>query len=264
MIPEPPFSEGALIAALRELPDASAQDPAMKQRVQARLAQSLVGLAPAASAPASVSNARELTAQLAPRSVRGLVAAWLAPVFIAGAVAGIWADRWVGRASPALSSGPALPPSAVLRAPNPPAPIPPPSSREPAVTPAPTPELLRSTAKTAPPASAPGVAPSAGSSSAMALERHWLDAARTALSRGEPQAGIASLEQHAKRFPKGTLTEEREALYVRILAAAGNDSAAKARAASFQRRFPASIFMPVVERALLSISRRNGEADPKP
>jgi len=100
--------------------------------------------------------------------------------------------------------------------------------------------------------------------STLAAERQLLDAARSTLARGEPQAGIISLEQHVKRFPKGTLTEEREALYIRILVAAGNDSAASARAANFQQRFPNSMFMPVVERSLASISRRNLEDESKP
>jgi hypothetical protein len=75
---------------------------------------------------------------------------------------------------------------------------------------------------------------------------------------------VAALERHVKLFPHGTLTEEREALYVRILVAAGNDEAATQRANSFQRRFPQSIFLPVVERTLLSISRRKDEAASKP
>ena len=64
------------------------------------------------------------------------------------------------------------------------------------------------------------LAPSDASSS-LAAERRLLDEARQNLARGEPEAGLVPIERHAARYPKGVLTEEREALAVRLLAALG-------------------------------------------
>lgn len=237
-------SVDTLLASLREIPSPALVDPGIRLRLQSRLAVSLVGLAPAAtlgSAPLKVAA-----------TSKGIVVAWLAPVFVAGALSGIAADRWyrAQQVVPSVATPSVEAPVAMVAAP-------------PAIETARVEELERVRDE---PALAPAVnspLASAEPADSMAAERQLLDAARTALARGEPGEGVTALEKHVKRFPKGTLAEEREALYVRILAAMGNDAAAQARAASFQRRFPNSIFTPVVERALASISRRNSDAEPK-
>jgi hypothetical protein len=53
--------------------------------------------------------------------------------------------------------------------------------------------------------------------------------------------------EHARRFPEGRLGEEREALRVRALAAAGLGAQAKAAGAAFRRRFPRSVHLPALE-----------------
>jgi len=98
----------------------------------------------------------------------------------------------------------------------------------------------------------------------MAAEQRLLDAARAAVARGEPEAGLGPLKQHAARFPNGILTEEREALAVRILAAIGRSRDALARAEDFQRRFPNSLFAPTVEAARAMISGQNSATESKP
>jgi hypothetical protein len=100
--------------------------------------------------------------------------------------------------------------------------------------------------------------------STLAAEQRLLDAARAALTRGEPQSGLRPLQFHASRFPAGQLVEEREALYVRILVALERDEEAQARAANFRRRFPDSLFATVVDNALSTISRRTADPEPKP
>lgn len=183
--------------------------------------------------------------------------AWLLPVFAAGALVGGAADRWLLTRDASVSE----PTSRVVQDA---------TSKAEAKTNAmpsalplaevPAPDISERASVVTPPIAAVSAAPT----SSLAEERKLLDEARRALARGEAQAGVASLERHVKRFPKGALVEEREALYVRVLAAAGNDEAASRRAAGFQRRFPNSIFLPVVERAALSISRQNAAAQPKP
>jgi hypothetical protein len=84
----------------------------------------------------------------------------------------------------------------------------------------------------------------------LAAERSLLEVARTALSRGDAGAALASLKEHEKRFPGGQLTEEREALYVQALARAGRYEEARARAKRFEKNFPGSMLLPVVQVAV--------------
>ena len=87
----------------------------------------------------------------------------------------------------------------------------------------------------------------------LARERALLEVARTALSRGQNAAARSALERHAQSFPKGQMLEERESLWVQALVAAGEYPAARARGERFRKRFPRSIFLPVVDGALRSI-----------
>jgi hypothetical protein len=80
-------------------------------------------------------------------------------------------------------------------------------------------------------------------------ERDLLEAARTALGRGDAAGALRQLGLHVVRYPAGRLVEEREALRVEALAAAGDRERARAAALEFRRRFPASLFGPAVLRA---------------
>jgi len=84
----------------------------------------------------------------------------------------------------------------------------------------------------------------------LAQEQVLVDTARAALSRGRAGDALVAVEAHAKRFPRGRLVEEREALAVQALASSGRLDEAKARAAKFHSRFPSSIFWPAVERSV--------------
>jgi outer membrane protein assembly factor BamD (BamD/ComL family) len=81
-------------------------------------------------------------------------------------------------------------------------------------------------------------------------ERALVDRARTALARGLASDALAAIDQHTKRFPRGRLAEEREALAVQALALSGDKNAAGARAARFRRSFPSSIFASAVDQAV--------------
>jgi hypothetical protein len=81
----------------------------------------------------------------------------------------------------------------------------------------------------------------------LAGERALLEEGRAALRRGDAPTALGLLGQHAQKFPRGQLIEEREGLRIRALAADGQEAEAKARAAAFKTRFPHSIFLPAVE-----------------
>jgi hypothetical protein len=244
MTDEFPSCPQSLLDALRAMPTDEAADRELKERVQERLAVSIVGAAPPRSG--------RLRSSAAPAG-KGIAALWLAPAFVIGALVGVAADRWyaVHRVAPAPMAAPSVVEARAM-----PAPLPEPVPRA---------ALSGAPERAASPSAGP--TPPVGSKTAdssLAAERRLLDTARTALARGEPGASIGSLDQHASRFPNGTLSEEREALYVRVLVALGKGAAAAARAEDFRRRFPHSLFAPVIDRALGSIPRQKSEEESKP
>lgn len=270
MIDEPRVEAAELIAALRCGQSRAAVEDALKRRVQSRLADSLIGFTPTLASTSPAPNAAPVTSSGGVAAAHGLRAtiskgtsiAWWAPVFVLGALTGVGVDRLqlhhaaprtttaataapLAQASPEASSG--------MRAVGAAAPN----------AQAIAPESLELVS----PTRAVATLPSAGAgdaASSLATERHLLDAARQALARGEPEAGMTPLGLHAKRFPRGVLAEEREALGVRLLAALGNRGAALERAQRFHQRFPNSLFTPAVDSAVAPFSKRNSENDSKP
>ena len=87
----------------------------------------------------------------------------------------------------------------------------------------------------------------------LAAERNLLEIARAALVRGQAEGALGALARHEATFPRGELTEEREGLFVQALVAARRYDEARARAARFARRYPRSLFAPVVAQALGAI-----------
>lgn len=257
-----PHNAVALLSALRDARTDAEMVDHMKNRVRSRLSVSLLVLSPAlvSGRPGAslASHATALRPGGAMRSVtshKASIAAALAPVFALGVLTGAAADHWVERRSPtrapaiAISVPLVTPPLAPLR-----------TAQEPVLTPE---ELARVPSDEPSPSAAWPPAPS-NSASTLGAEQSLLDAARHALARGEPGAGLAPLNRHALRFPKGILAEEREALAVRILCAVGHAGAATARAENFHRRFPNSLFAPAVNNAIATISQRNGGPESKP
>ena len=80
-------------------------------------------------------------------------------------------------------------------------------------------------------------------------EQPLLDIARAAIMSGRSQAALDALGRHERAFPTGGLAEERDALRVQALAQAQDVAGATARAQSFRKRFPKSIFLPSVDAA---------------
>jgi TolA-binding protein len=80
-------------------------------------------------------------------------------------------------------------------------------------------------------------------------ERLLLETASVALMKGDHASALVALRQHAARFPRGALAQEREALLVQALAASGNEEAAQNRAEDFKRNFPGSLQRDSVEKA---------------
>ena len=105
------------------------------------------------------------------------------------------------------------------------------------------------------PGVAPAVAAAASSvlpsqSERIAAERLLLDDARSAFASGDYPKALLLLRRHGERFPAGVLSEEREALTVRALAALGRNGEAEARARAFVAKYPESIMRPAVEAAV--------------
>ncbi|HEY8925157.1 MAG TPA: hypothetical protein VIU64_12305 [Polyangia bacterium] len=78
-------------------------------------------------------------------------------------------------------------------------------------------------------------------------ELRLLRRARAAVAGGDFEGALRPIGEHARRFPDGTLAEEREALRVKSLSNLGQTEEARRAASAFQRRFPNSVLSRVVE-----------------
>jgi len=130
-----------------------------------------------------------------------------------------------------------------------------PSPVAPSPRPPPVPVVVAPLAPTAPPVvAAPAPAPSVIAAPAPApvavaprverddlpAELRWIERAQTALAANDPAAAQAALRGHARAFPRGHLSEEREALAVQVLCASGRADEARRAAAAFVARHPTS------------------------
>jgi hypothetical protein len=70
-----------------------------------------------------------------------------------------------------------------------------------------------------------------------------LSKAQAALSRGRPQEALEALSEHAQRFPRGVLTEERAATRVRTLCALGRTREAAVELKRIENLNPASAYL---------------------
>jgi tetratricopeptide (TPR) repeat protein len=70
-----------------------------------------------------------------------------------------------------------------------------------------------------------------------------LSKAQSALSRGRPQEALEALSEHAQRFPRGALTEERAATRARTLCALGRRQEAEAELTRLERGNPTSAYL---------------------
>ncbi len=131
-----------------------------------------------------------------------------------------------------LAVGHAPIPAAIVTPPNPPVAQ---TEDDPIVEPPNTP------APEAPTPVRPGVAEVKGDS--LAAEVEILRKARAAYTRQDFSGTLALVGEHARRFPRGHLAEQREALRVRSLMGAGRIEEARRAAAAFASRFPRSVLL---------------------
>jgi hypothetical protein len=78
----------------------------------------------------------------------------------------------------------------------------------------------------------------------LAEQQVLLDVARRALARGDGATALEALAWHRSRFPRTQLEEEREALTIKAVRAAGRGAEASAQAKLFTARYPRSVFSP--------------------
>jgi len=221
------------LASERDRPD---PPPEAEQRVFSRLAATLAlspGLpAPSTpSAPTAASGAKVLVVG----GVRRVLG-----IFLVGATVGAGGYG----ALQALRRDPPAPPTAVPRAPEPPAALP-------VLLPEPAPPKVVS-----PPSPGPQARPretGEGRDQSLAAERKLLEGARAALVTGDEDAAIASLRRHARIFAHGQLSEERDALLIRALVGQGDHAQARERARRFHKQYPRSLFSEAVDQAIRSI-----------
>ena len=81
-----------------------------------------------------------------------------------------------------------------------------------------------------------------------AAELQLLNRSQAAFARGNLSGALVLLAEHARRFPRGRLAEEREAVRVRSLAGLGLTIEARRAATMFANRFPHSALLPRVRK----------------
>jgi hypothetical protein len=84
----------------------------------------------------------------------------------------------------------------------------------------------------------------------LGAERDLLEKARASLGSGDAPGALRQLADHAARFPKGRMGDEREALAIRALVVSGRRDEARARFDRFRERSPRSLLVPAMEAAL--------------
>lgn len=115
-----------------------------------------------------------------------------------------------------------------------------------AATPTPTPTSTI-TATATPTAPSPVVA-----TDTIAEEASLLRTAHSALATGDGTSVMRALDEHARRFPRGALAEERDAARVLALCAQGRAPEARASASAFVSSNPRSPFAAQVRRSCAS------------
>jgi hypothetical protein len=96
-------------------------------------------------------------------------------------------------------------------------------------------------------------APPSHAPSSLSAEHALLDHARTALAAGDGATALGLTDDHARRFARPELAEEREAIAIQALVLTGRYAEARERAARFEVRWPSSMFRSAVKSSLASI-----------
>jgi tetratricopeptide (TPR) repeat protein len=104
-------------------------------------------------------------------------------------------------------------------------------------------QLSEPTTPVSPERSAPLAGEAAKPGNEIRQEVALLSKAQAALSRGRPQEALEALAEHAARFPRGVLTEERAATRARTLCALGRRQEAEAELKRIERLNPSSAYL---------------------
>lgn len=233
------------LRAERERP--SPLDDAAKRRVTARLVGSLGGLAGTVALASALGASAGAAAKAGGSVASGASRAALVKLTVVALVAfgaGAGAHAVVAPASSPHSSVVAAPTHApspsesavVVGAasnPSPPSPV--------------VPTVSVETLPEAPKAS-PSAARTPSAPELRLRERALLEAAQSALARGNADEALETAKRHAAEFPKSDLAEEREAIRTRALAKAGRCAEARASVARFVVAYPSSLQRASLER----------------
>ncbi len=218
------------LAALREAARPPRPPDGFEDRVAAKLAQSML-TTPQAPASSSATSGAQLPLT---KVISGGVL-----VLLTGVGLGVALDRNVSQPPPVLAPPPVVS-TPVVPVPTAPVVLPeaPPLPVEPVklvVPPAPKP--------VAPVVEVPAK-PASGRDVSLSAERALLEVARAALAKGDLPATFTALEQHEHDSANGRLAEEREALFIQALHAAGRETEAASRTERFNKQFPDSLLAP--------------------
>jgi hypothetical protein len=86
-----------------------------------------------------------------------------------------------------------------------------------------------------------------GKTDPFTAELELMQRAQAAFTRHDFSVALTVIAEHTRRFPRGQLAEQREALRVRSLLGAGRGDEAHRAAAAFAVRFPRSVLLPRVQ-----------------
>ncbi|RYZ01979.1 MAG: hypothetical protein EOO73_33590 [Myxococcales bacterium] len=79
-------------------------------------------------------------------------------------------------------------------------------------------------------------------------EADLLEQARAALKSGDSARALARATEHARRYPRGVLVQEREVLAIQALRGLGRQADAERRAEAFAKAYPGSAFQRKLQR----------------
>ena len=240
------------LEALRWLKESAAAEPELPADVEAQLWArvsrdlSILSVGCAGTLP-TLSNAPSLVSGSWRHVVVTRLALWSAPALVVGAAAGVAGHVAVSREQVRTvyvdrivhTPAPGLPATKVESLP-----------LEPDET---------VTSVTQPAVRAEKPAPSTTSEpraeSALGRERALLDPARAALAAGDPAKALKQVKRHAREFPGGILSEEREAIAINALVSLGNYAQATKRAEAFRARYPKSLMTHSVDAAMAAVPK---------
>lgn len=199
---------------------------------RARLMAALVGTATlSVGAAIAAGSQRSFVSFFGAAHAARLLAVAL-PVAAAG---GYWLHTRDGGPSPASAPVSASQPPALVT----------PRARQPVEPPAPSDVVARpeEPGPSAAERAGPSVAEPSKPGNQIRQEVALLSKAQTALSRGKPQEALEALSEHAQRFPRGVLSEERAATRARTLCALGRTQEAATALKAMEKLNPSSAYL---------------------